>query len=195
MLAGLDRRKPNRLFLFQEEIMTTQKDPTKLQELPEISMQGPIEITMTVHCVTTDGKNARMELFLEPGIIPNQERLQYLLDSSRVGLKDEVGDIPAGTRMMTKPEFVAHITKRGTGQAIPMPGSQEFEPIHKPVTATKKMLVHAILGCDGLDYFDEDKWERGLCEDIGGNAVWIKSKLVNLEESQLLELYNEITGV
>lgn len=108
--------------------------PGETVEIPEIPMNGPIEMEMAVHVMTpfiaSPGdkavmKPAKLTLMLPSGQFPTPDGLREILDNC---LKDE-GDaaIPAGTRLMTKPEFWAHITKREAGVALPLTGNPEFE--------------------------------------------------------------------
>jgi hypothetical protein len=98
-----------------------------LIELPAIAMHGPFEMSMTIHVLTGEDKPARISMSLQPGIIPDEDQIKQILANC---LNDEEGaesQIPAGTRLMTKREFWAHITMREAGIPLAMPGNQEFE--------------------------------------------------------------------
>lgn len=168
--------------------MDKQNNPLKLEELPEIAMHGPVEVSMVVHVMTPEGKSARITMSNQVGVIPEQWDLAKMMGGC---LFAESG-IPDGTRFMSKPEFVAHITKRETGQSTPMVGNQEFEPIHKEATlvcAPKMMLIDAVLG-RGFKPSDVDRMEEeGILV-----LQWDREELEKLDEAQLLEIYNEITG-
>lgn len=120
------------------ESQNTQQDrmPGETIEMPEIPMHGPVELAMAVHVMTpyvaSPGgiavmKPAKLTMTLPPGSFPTPQALREILDNCLQAETEGDATIPAGTRLMTKPEFWAHITKREAGVALPLAGNPEFE--------------------------------------------------------------------
>lgn len=108
-----------------EQISKSVQDITKPIELPEIPMHGPIECSMKIYFTLPTGETANINVFFEPGVIPSASIIKIMLDEALA----EVDGVPEGTRLMTKPEFVKHITTREAGFPMEVPGNQEFEPL------------------------------------------------------------------
>lgn len=125
-------------------------------DIPETVMHGPIEVSMTVHCMTQDGSSGRLTFHLPAGRFPATEEMQDILDAA---LEND-GSIPAGTRLMTKPEFWDHITKREAGMALPMSGDREFQA--PGYNVPKNLLIDAILGAGGK----VGQWNRANLEEM-----------------------------
>jgi hypothetical protein len=132
--------------------MTNNTDP-KLMLLEPRDMHGPVEVRMFVRFKVGD-KNASMEMMFPPGTLPTRSEQIALLDSVMDPAKLAASPAPAGTRAMTKPEFVEYLTKRETGQATPMQGDQHFVPAQCEIP--HGMLVHAIVGAQlPVEFGDE----------------------------------------
>ena len=174
-------------------------NPYELKTLPHVAMAGPVEFSMIVHITTLEGKSGRFTMHLEPGIIPAPAHVKNILANC---LKDETGNIPIGTRLMTKPEFIAHVTKRETGAAIVMEGPQVFEPPEDAID--KGMLVDAIIGKgirnDNPEYseagerwvkdgFARKEWDRIGHGENWAAYRWNREKLDLLDETTLLKIY------
>jgi hypothetical protein len=171
------------------------KQQYELKTLPHVAMAGPIEFSMTIHAVTPDKKAARMTVYLEAGIIPTPAHVKNILANC---IHDATGSIPNGTRLMTKPEFLAYFTKRETGTEVPMEGPQVFEPPED--TITKAMLVDAICGKGFRNDQEAAQWVKdgfatAEIASVGHGEGrpffrWNRDKLNHLDETTLLKIYN-----
>lgn len=169
-------------------------NPYELKTLPHVAMAGPIEFSMIVHIMTPEGKSSRFTMHLEPGIIPTPAHVKNILANC---LKDSTGLIPEGTRLMTKPEFIAHLTKRETGVEVPMEGAQVFEPPED--TIDKVMLVDAMCGRGFRSEEEAQQWVKdgfAIAElmmaghgDRRPDYRWNRDKLNMLDETTLLRMY------
>lgn len=167
-------------------------EPVKLEP---IDMHGPIEVSAAIYARLPSGGIGRMELRMEPGKIPTAEVVKDSMDNV---LTDNAGaGIPPGTRLLTKPEFVAHITKRDTGAAFELPGDQHFVAV--PTEIPTAMLVHAIVGV-GLPGYDLpiEFTERGLATFTGNQWnegwSWNHDALTQQPADVLLAIYERITA-
>jgi hypothetical protein len=169
--------------------------PEKM-ELPAIAMHGPIEMAIVVHVLTGEGKPARLSMNLPAGVIPTKESIKEILANCLTEAPGENAGIPPGTRLMTKREFWAHITKREAGEALPMPGNQEFEDLFADIgdEISKATLVHAIKGKGFPSMEKADYWTKlGMARFTGNQHnpdwSWIAEKLEQLPVSTLLKIY------
>jgi len=166
----------------------------KFEVLPldPMDMHAPIEVTVAVRMKTEDGKTARALYDMPPGVIPTRvqiaEAIAPALDLELLKVFPHEGNaVP-----MSKPEFVAFITKRATGEAIPMAGEQQFVPV--PAEIPHSMLVHAIIGAAefGGNGFDVMQDYDAVDLDSEDNRVYKKSMLSALPYDELLAIYERI---
>jgi hypothetical protein len=166
-----------------------------IQQLPPIPMHAPVEIHIVNYMRLPDGRTASITFHMPFGRIPTRLEIKEAADAMMSPESFAESSIPAGTRPLTKPEFVAHITKRETGEAIPVPGSQEWEMT--PIEIPHGMLVHAIMGA-GFKTMEmgEHFTQRGLAEHTGNQWNekwgWKKDKLSALPTEVLLAIYKEV---
>lgn len=170
----------------------------KLVELEPIDMHGPILVTANAYLYLPDGRPAKLSFQMEPGQIPSRAKVKATLDALASPEALAESSVPPGTRLMTKPEFVAHVTKQETGQSMTMPGDQHFVPV--PGDVPHAMLVHAVMGVWANGEFDmdlEDEYiSRGLGELTRGLTrcfKWNKSALDALPDDVLIAIYERIT--
>ena len=165
-------------------------NPYELKTLPHVAMAGPVEFSMIVHIMTPEGKSGRFTMQLETGIIPTPAHVKNILANC---LNDASGNLPKGTRLMNKPEFIAHITKRETGVEVPMEGPQVFEPPED--TIDKQMLVDALCGRGFRTMEEAAQWTKdGFATQTSGGMAgekweWNRKKLELLDETTLLRMY------
>lgn len=171
-------------------------NPHEVVKLDPIDMHGPVETSVIIHIRLPDGRNAHLAFQMEPGRIPTRAAIKEVVDACLDPQNMEASAVPQGTRVLTKPEFVEHITKRETGRAIPMPGESNWVPASCEIP--HGMLVHAIQGVGGPDNLETEYITRGLAKYIGpgDNYVftWDCEKLAELPDDMLLEIYRRITG-
>ena len=167
-------------------------------ELEPMDMHGPIEVNMFIHVMLPDGKNAKLRFMPPAGQIPMPEDFQDFIDAAGDPAHHEASGMPAGVRLLTKPEFVALITKRETGQAMQLPGEQHFVPCEPQYAIPRQMLIHAIYGA-GIPSMQLacELVERGLTRFAGNqhNERWEFTHTVEkLDDDALANLYAEITA-
>lgn len=166
-------------------------DP-KLTTLPPTAMHAAVEVQVRIHVDMPGHGNKVLRFMMPPGHIPTRTEVQGIVDACLSPASMAESSIPAGTRMLTKPEFVKVLTLRDVGIAIPMPGNQEFEPPGTDIP--KEVLVHAVMGA-GLPYdLGEEYAERGLAE-LGRHEdryLWIEEQLAELPEDMLLTIYKRV---
>lgn len=100
----------------------TENEKTGLVKAVPTPMHGPIEVQMLVYVRTADGQIGKLTIGFPYGVIPTQDDLKEAL--AVLGMTGE--GLPAGSRLLTKPEFVKHITRKA-GQEMTMPGNQDWE--------------------------------------------------------------------
>lgn len=159
-------------------------------DLAAAELHAPVEVTLAVYMQLPDGKIGTMRATMPPGQLPSRGELNLVLGS----FTDEDGHIPGapkGARLLSRSEFVSHITKRETGAPFQMPTDAQFSPM--PSDIPHGMLVHAILGT-GLPLRDGEEYlERGLvyyCHRDG--YLWSKEKLVELPDAMLMAIYQRV---
>jgi hypothetical protein len=109
--------------------------------------------------------------------VPTRSAMQDVIDACLDPGTDSANGIPPGTRLMTKPEFVAHITLRDTGAALALPGNQEFTPTI--IEIPRQMIIHAIHGAFGLT-------SAGIAQQYDAIA------LSRMSDAELLKIYKEL---
>lgn len=170
-------------------------DP-KLTTLPPTAMHAAVEVQVKIHVNVPTLGNKVLKFSIEPGQIPTRTELQSIVAACLEPASMAESSIPAGTRMLAKPEFVKIITMRDVGIALPMPGNQEFEPSGTDIP--KEVLVHAIVGAGLPQNLAAEYCERGLAYlglwEGRDNSTWewSKEKLAELPEDMLLTIYKRI---
>jgi hypothetical protein len=156
-------------------------------------MHGPVEVSVIMHVKLPDGRDARLTFAMETGIIPTYTDIRSVVNNCLTTDSIAVNGIHPGTRLMTKPEFVAHITRRETGAAIPLPGDQEF--MKSTTDIPRGILIHAVLGRGVPVGMTDDLMARGLIEFDGNqhNESFVFTNAIEkLNDAELLDLYLEI---
>lgn len=171
--------------------MDKQKPDHKLVELEPIDMHGPVEVTAALYVLLPDGRPATLNFKMLSGQIPARADIKAALDAMMTPASMEESSIPAGTRLMTKPEFVAHVTKQETGQAMTIPGDQHFVPVQPNIP--HGMLVHAIAGVGVPEQLADEYRARGLVERDGVGDYWNNDRLADLPGDVLLAIYERLT--
>jgi hypothetical protein len=170
------------------------KPEYQLLQLDDKLMNAPVELKMKVQLMLLSGKSANLEFFLPPGQIPTRAHLLEILDSCRKPGGLDHANIPLGSRLMNKAEFVAHITKRETGMEIPLQGDRAFAP--STVEIPRPMLMHAIHGQGEParnDVATRYLEAEAAAIDNGGCWNWHQHELDKLDDNELMNLYREIT--
>lgn len=89
------------------------------EEIPAIAMQGPVEVTMKVLCITDKNEVAHFSVVFRFGNIPTRDEATKVMKST---------ELPAGWRLMNKLELWNWLmVGKIDGDSMPMPGNQEFE--------------------------------------------------------------------
>jgi hypothetical protein len=173
--------------------MDNQQNPHQLLELEPIDMHGPVEVSVRVYGKTADGKVGSLTFKAETGRLPTRAQQVAMLDAFMDPEKRAHAETLKDLRPLTKPEFVEFMTLRIAGQAIPLPGNQEFVP--STCDIPHEMLVHAVMGagCDAM--FGDEHEARGIAEYLDGpnKFAWIESALEALPDDELLAIYRRIT--
>jgi hypothetical protein len=172
--------------------MDNQQNPHQLLELEPIDMHGPVEVSVRVYGKTHDGKVGSLTFKAETGRLPTRAQQVAMLDAFMDPGKRAHAETLKDLRPLTKPEFVEFMMLRIAGQAIPLPGNQEFVP--STCDIPHDMLVHAICGVDPVHSEDWPEYaERRLAYENEGRYYWNDENLEALPDYELLAIYRRIT--
>jgi hypothetical protein len=169
--------------------------PGEPMKLPEIDMHGPVEVGITARFRMPGGEVGAMTIYAEPGLLPTRAQQLAIMSALQDPAQLVAAGAPLGVRPLTKPEFVEFFTKRATGQAIPMPGSQDYVPAGCEIP--HGMLVHAIIGAGIPEPLAVEYSTRGLLEiasDQVGTLHWNEDLLRAMPDTMLLAMYQRITA-
>lgn len=168
----------------------------EIKQINPMDMHAPIETTILIGLSLPDGRTAGLKFEMTSGVIPTRAEIKAVVDAcTPESLR--ASDIPKGARLMTKPEFVAMMTKRATGIAIPMPGDQSFVPANCEIP--KEILIDAIhgVGAPRDSALESDYIQRGWAnygKDGEPDWTWTHEALAKLPDDILLALYRRITA-
>lgn len=174
------------------------KPQHELVQLDPVDMHGPVETKIVIHVMVPDAKTktmkaARLNFAMNVGVIPTRAEIKEVVDACLNPENMVASSIPDGTRLMTKAEFVAHVTTREAGRAIPMPGNQDYVPSTSEIP--RQVLIHAIFG-RGVPVSREDEFvNKGMAAFTGNqhNPRWDWTiGIEKLTDDELLALYKEI---
>lgn len=170
----------------------------QLVKLEPLDMHGPIEVIIAVYVKLPDQRVATLNFRQLAGNIPTRSEIKATMDACLIVDSDTGTSLPAGTRLLTKPEFVAHYTKKETGFELAMPGNQSFVPASCEIP--KEILIDAIRGAGAPKdaALKDDYMQRGLAFLYGGECDdawnWNPDTLAALPDDILLALYRRITA-
>lgn len=169
-----------------------EKQMPEMKPLDPIDMHAPIEVHIKIYA-TPDGKTVSlMQAIMPPGRYPSIEQMRAMVGTALTPEQEAQGG-----RLLLKPEFIAHITKRELGTALPMAGDQHFVPA--PCEIPHKMLVHAICGAGVPFDMGKEYLARGLAIDTLNDSryddafTWDAAALDKQPGDVLLALYERIT--
>ena len=155
-------------------------------ELEPMDMHGPVEVSITVFAKKKSGELGRLTFTHPSGLIPTRAELAGYMEAAQQALPGLEAEFPS------KPEFVAHLTQRETGKAIPMAGARHY--LVASCEIPHSMLVHAIIG-SGIPNNNRSLHESGVLGygDAGG-AEWDRVALEKLTDYELEALYREVSN-
>jgi hypothetical protein len=145
-----------------------------------------------VYGKTADGKVGSLTFKAETGRLPTRAQQVAMLDAFMDPEKRAHAETLKDLRPLTKPEFVEFMMLRIAGQAIPLPGNQEFVP--STCDIPHGMLVDAIVGAGVPGTIWQEYRTRGLSfMGDAGREVFDEEKLAALPDDELLAIYRRIT--
>lgn len=172
-----------------------EKQLPEVKPLEAMDMHAPVEVTITVRMVLESGETARVMYDMRPGQIPTRAEIEEAIKPALDVDLLKALPMQGNARPMTKPEFVAFITKRAAGQPIPMAGDQHFVPA--PCEIPHAMLVHAVAGTVIPSEIVEEYEARGLIlssDDYPYYYEWVRAELDKQPDDVLLALYKRVTA-
>ncbi len=170
-----------------------QKKPQhELVKLEPMDMHGPVEVTIAIHVMVPSLGKRRLSFRMPPGVIPTRAEIMEVYDACLSPDAMQASGIPTGTRVMSKPEFVAHVTERESGSAMPMPGSQEY--VRPDSEIPKQVLIDAICGRGFPSMEDAESWTKaGMAKETGDQHnykwEWDREALKDLTNTELWNIY------
>lgn len=161
------------------------------------AMHGPITTMVDIYVMLPNQRVAKLHTRMAVGVIPTRAELKAVLEAAIAPESIEASSIPAGTRLLSKAEFVEHILKMEGGQPVPLPGDQAFEAV--PGDVPHGMLVNAIAGAGLPTMAMADEYtERGLAVYVGSQWnekwEWNRRALDDLPDDVLRAIYERITA-
>ncbi len=150
-------------------------------EVPAIEMNGPVTVEVTVYMDVPCKGTARLQFMMPPGQVPTRVEMQDVIDACLDPGTYMAKGIPAGTRMLTKAEFVARIAG---SDDIKIPGNPDFVP--SIIEIPRGMLIHAIAGAQA---------ETAIAVAPEEHTSFTPGYLEGLTDVQLRALYRGITHV
>lgn len=177
--------------------MERKPDPIQPVSLEVGDMHGPITTKVDIFVKLPEGRVAKLTTRMAIGVVPTRAEIAAVLAAAMTPESIKASSIPAGTRLLTKPEFIAHILKMEGGEEIPMPGDQQFVAV--PGDISHGMLVHAIKGAELSDDLEDEYIDRGLAKIYYGPHgdeafTWVHEKLDAMPEGVLRAIYERITA-
>lgn len=157
-------------------------------ELEPMDMHGPVEVDVRVYIKKPDGIIGRMTFTHPVGQLPTRAELAGYMEAAQQEAQKVGAELPS------KPEFVAHLTQRETGKAIPMAGARHWVQASSEIP--RGVLVHAIVGTGvpGMDRWD-DFFGRGLAYlNLTNGFMWRKEALEAMTDYELESLYREVSN-
>jgi hypothetical protein len=171
-------------------------DPIQPVSLEVGDMHGPITTMIDIYVMLPDGRVGKLQTRMAVGVIPTRAEIKAVLDATMTPESIKESSIPAGTRLLTKPEFIAHILKMEGGAELPMPGDQQFVAV--PGDIPHQMLIYAVMGAPVPGYLMSEYIDRGLAKYVGPDDryvfTWGYEKLDALPEGVLRAIYERITS-
>lgn len=170
-------------------------DPIQPVSLEVGDMHGPITTKVDIFVKLPDGRVGKLQTRMAVGLIPTRAEIKSVLEAAMS--PETAPSIPAGTRLLTKPEFIAHILKMEGGEEIPMPGDQQFVAV--PGDVPKAMLIHAIVGAGFPTFAIADEYTvRGMAVYVGNQWdekwEWDRAALNAQPEGVLRAIYERIAS-
>lgn len=169
-----------------------EKQMPEMKPLEAMDMHAPVEVTITVRMVLESGETARVMYDMRPGQIPTRAEIEEAIKPALDVELLKALPMQGNARPMTKPEFVAFITKRAAGQPIPMAGDQHFVPA--PCEIPHSMLVHAICGAGISDDLLGEYKSRALALETMHGPRWDRAALDKQPDDVLLAIYKRVTA-
>lgn len=172
-------------------------DPIQPVSLEVGDMHGPITTKVDIFVKLPDGRVATLQTRMAIGVVPTRAEINAVLAAAMTPESIKASSIPAGTRLLTKKEFVAHMLRTEGGDEIPMPGDQQFVAV--PGDVPKAMLIHAIVGAGFPTFAIADEYTvRGMAVYVGNQWnekwEWQRAALDAQPEGVLRAIYERITA-
>lgn len=158
-------------------------------ELAAQDMHGPVEVDVRVYFKQENGVIGRMTFTHPTGQLPTRTDLAQYMEAANVEAAKSGASLP------TKPEFVAHVTRRETGKAIPMAGARHWVQASSEIP--REVLMHALTGIGSQwkrEQVRESYVSRGLALDDGYGLVWNAEKLAAMTDCELEAMYREVAN-